>query len=266
MPTFRGRVHPGPLILVIAFVVGGCTFPPLETPTPAPTPSPTASPTPSPTPSRSSSPTPTPAAAVPGFDAGELVETTIDGLRVRDAPGMQRQIITGLLPLAFELRVVMGPIPVDDLGWYLVADADTREPQFEEGWVAAGSEPDPLLVSTGRVTEDSPFAASMAQTGDAEEGPVVIGEDDHAIRWIALDPERTRCSFAVSIAPVGGEPTPAIRATVGTGIDRGTLQPQSFAALGVRGDTFVSVVSDCAWALVIVRVAPQATPSPTPAS
>lgn len=193
------------------------------------------------------------------------METTIDGLRVRDAPGTQRQIITGLLPLAVELRVVMGPIPVDDLGWYLVADADAREPQFEEGWVAAGAEPDPLLVSTGRITEGSPFAGSMAQTGDAEQGPIRIGEGDHAIRWIALDPERTRCSFAVSIAPAGGEPTPAIRATVGTGIDRGTLQPQSFAALGVRGDAFVSVVSDCAWALVIVRVPPPATPSSAPA-
>jgi len=267
MPTFRGMAHPGPVILIVALVVSACTFPPLETPTPRPTPSATPSPTPTPTPPASPSPTPTAAAAVPQFDAGELVETTIDGLRVRDAPGMQRQIITGLLPLSFELGVVMGPVPVDDLGWYLVADADAREPNFDEGWVAAGAEPDPLLISTGRLVDDSPFAASMAQTGDAEEGPVVIGDGDHAIRWIALDPERTRCSFAVSMAPAGGgEPTPAIRATVGTGIDRGTLQPQSFAALGVRGDAFVSVVSDCAWALVIVRVAPQATPSPTPAS
>ena len=191
--------------------------------------------------------------------------TTIDGLRVRSLPGIERRVITGLLPSAFELRVVMGPIPVEDLGWYLVADADAREPDFEEGWVAAGSEPDALLASTGRVTEDSPYVASMDQTGDAEQGPIEIGEGDHAIRWIALDPDRARCSFAVSFTPAGGgDPIPAIRATIGSGIDRGTLQPQSFAALRLSGSVFASVSSDCAWALVIVRIAPEASPTPTP--
>lgn len=189
----------------------------------------------------------------------------IDGLRVRSQPGVGRPVVTGLLPLAFELSVVMGPIPVDDLGWYLVADADAREPDFEEGWVAAGSEPNPWLDSTGRVIEESPYIASMDQVGDAEEGPIAIGEGAHAIRWIALDPERTRCSFAVSFSPAGGgDPVPAIRATIGTGIDRGTLQPQSFAALDLRGPVFASVTSDCAWALVIVRIAPEPPPSPTP--
>ena len=126
----------------------------------------------------------------------------------------------------------MGPIPVDDLGWYLVADADPREPDFDEGWVAAGIEPDPLLASTGRVAEARPYVASMDQIGDAEQGPIEIGAGDHAIRWIALDPERSRCSFSVTFTPAGGDdPIPAIRATIGTGIDRGTLQPQSFAAL-----------------------------------
>jgi hypothetical protein len=203
---------------------------------------------------------------IPTYEAGEIVETTIDGLRVRSLPGADRPILTGLLPLAFELRVVMGPIPVDGLGWYLVTDADDREPNFEEGWVAAGHEPDPLLTSTGRIVEDSPFVASMAQSGDAEEGPIQIGEGDHGIRWVALDPERQRCSFSVSLAAAGGAaPVPAIRATVGSGIDRGTLQPQSFAALNVRGDAFVSVTSDCAWALVVVRIPPPASPTPAPA-
>lgn len=194
-----------------------------------------------------------------------MVATAIDGLRVRSLPGADRQIVTGLLPLAFELEVVMGPIPVDGLAWYLVADADAREPNFVEGWVAAGYEPEPLLASTGRVTEGTTAVASMAQAGDAEQGPIEIGEGDHAIRWIGLDPERRRCSFAVSMAPAGGgEPLPAIRATVGTGIDRGTLQPQSFAALNLRGPVFVTVVSDCAWALTIVRVPPTPTPSLDP--
>ena len=258
----------GPIGLLLAAALAACTIPPLVTPTPTPsvtpTPSPTATATPESTPT--STPTPTPAAAIPHFEAGEIVATMIDGLRVRSQPGVDRPVVTGLLPLAFELRVVMGPIPVDDLGWYLVTDADPREPNFEEGWVAAGSEPDPLLDSTGRIAGSSPYVASMAQLGDAEEGPIEIAAGPHAVRWVALDPERTRCSFALSFTPAGGgDPVPAIRATIGTGIDRGTLQPQSFAALNLRGPVFASVTSDCAWALVIVRIPPDPSPSPRPA-
>jgi hypothetical protein len=195
------------------------------------------------------------------------VVTTIDGLRVRSLAGVDRPIVTGLLPLAFELLVVMGPIPVDGLGWYLVADADPREPDFTEGWVAAGYDPEPLLASTGRIDAEAPFVASMAQGGDAEQGPIEIGEGDHAIRWVAVDRERQRCGFAVSMTAAGGSaPVPAIRATVGTGIDRGTLQPQSFAALGLRGPVFVSVESDCDWALTILRVAPTPSPSSGPSA
>jgi hypothetical protein len=255
-----------PLGLILAVAVGACTFPPLETPTPVPTPSPTPAPTGTPTTAPSPTPTvaPTPEQIGPDFEAGEIVTTSIDGLRVRGLPGLDRPTITGLLPFAFELRVVMGPIPMDGHGWYLVADADGRAPDFEEGWVAAGYEPDPLLVATGRVVNDSPYLVSMATTGDAEQGPVTIGDGDHAIRWVALDPERRRCSFSVSMTPAGtDDPLPAIRATVGTGIDRGTLQPHSFDALGVRGDAFVSVASDCAWALTVVRVPPQASPVPS---
>ena len=260
-----GKVR-GPLALVLSLLLGACTFP-LETPTPRPTrsASPTPSPTPILTPSPSPTPSPTPEPIAPDFEAADVVTTTIDGLRVRSLPGADRPIVTGLLPLAFELQVVMGPIPVDGLAWYLVADADAREPHFGEGWVAAGYEPEPLLASTGRVAEGSAAVASMAQNGDAEQGPIEIGEGDHAIRWIGLDPERRRCTFSVSMAPAGGgEPLPAIRATVGTGIDRGTLQPQSFAALGMRGPVFVSVISDCAWALTIVRVPPSPSPTPDP--
>ncbi len=254
----------GPIGTLMLLTVVACTMPPLRTP--SPTPSPSASPTPSPTPAPTASPSPTPSppAAVPDFAAGELVATTIDGLRVRGLPGFDRPIVTALLPLSFELSVVMGPIPVDGLGWYLVADADPREPNFDEGWVAAGVEPDPLLAATGRITEASPYVASMDQVGDAEQGPIEIAAGDHAIRWIALDPERRQCAFGVTFTPAGGgEPIPAVRATIGTGIDRGTVQPQSFAALGLVGPVFVTVSSDCAWALVIVRVLPQESPSPS---
>ena len=148
----------------------------------------------------------------------------------------------------------MGPFPVDAFGWYLVADADAADPDFEEGWVAAGYEPEPFLRATGRAAEEVRYVASLAGSGDAEEGPIEIGDDDHAIRWIAADPERRGCRFAVSLVPGGGDPVAVIRATVGGGIDRGTLQPQTFDSLSVRGTVFATVASDCNWALVIERV------------
>lgn len=257
--------------MAAAVVLAACTLPPLETatpspsPTPSPTPAPTASPTPRlPTPSVEATPD---IAAIPDFAAGEIVASLIDGLRVRQRPGVDATIIPGLLPLNAELQVIMGPFPVDDFGWYLVSDADPAEPEFGEGWVAAGYEPDPFLRATGRAAEEVPYVVAMATTGDAEQGPIEIGEGDHAIRWIARDPEGVRCSFAVSLAPPGGDPVQTIRATVGSGVDRGTLQPQTFAALGVRGTAFVSVVSDCTWALVMLRVPatdPGASPSTAP--
>jgi hypothetical protein len=163
----------------------------------------------------------------------------------------------------------MGPFLSDDLGWYLVEDADPDEPQFAEGWVAAGYEPDALLGATGRSTDPNPFVVGMAGRGDAEEGPIDIGEGDHAVRWIAGDPEGVGCRFAVSLTPAGGEAVATIRATVGAGVDRGTLQPQTFATLGVRGPAFVGVASDCAWALVVARVphrlaSPRASPTSPP--
>jgi len=245
-------------VAAVAVVLAACTLPPLESATPTPSPTPTLVPTPTPSPSPepatpSAEPTPDPA-AIPDFAAGEIVASLIDGLRVRQRPGLSATVIPGLLPLNAEMEVIMGPFPVDDFGWYLVGDADPAEPQFGEGWVAAGYEPDPFLRATGRAAQEVPYLTAMAATGDAEEGPIEIGEGDHAIRWIARDPEAIRCSFAVSLAPPGGEPVQTIRATIGSGIDRGTLQPQTFDALGVRGTAFVSVVSDCTWALVVLRV------------
>lgn len=265
---FHGGGRASRAVAAAAVLLVSCTLPPLETTTPSPSPTPTATPSPtiSPTPvpaTPSSEPTPDPA-AIPDFAPGEIVASLIDGLRVRQRPGVDAVIATGLLPLDAEMQVVMGPFPVDEFGWYLVTDADPADPQFDEGWVAAGYEPDPFLRAGGRVAEEVPFVVGMAATGDAEEGPIEIGDGDHAIRWIARDPEGVRCSFAVSMAPPGSDPVQTIRATVGSGIDRGTLQPQTFASLGVRGTTFVSVVSDCTWALVMLRV-PQPDPSPSTA-
>jgi Bacterial SH3 domain len=191
---------------------------------------------------------------VPRFGPGELVVTAIDGLRVRQRPGLSANVVTGLLPLGAELEVVMGPIPADGQGWYLVADADPADPEFDEGWIAAGFDPEAFIATTGERARGTRFLASLAHTGDAEDGPVEIRRGDHAIRWVAVDPEGTDCRFAVSLAEGGAEPVPAIRATIGNDVVPGTLQPNGFDALGVRGQVFVSVVSDCAWALVIERV------------
>lgn len=248
----------------MALVLSACALPPIPTPTPPPSPSPTSTPAPTrtPTPVASASPTPN-LAAIPDFSAGDLVATRIDGLRVRGRPGAGGVVVTGLLPFAAELQVVMGPIVVEDLGWYLVTDADEAEPQFEEGWIASGFEPEAWLVRTDEAPADSPYVASLAGSGDAEQGPIAIGDGDHAIRWVASDASGAGCRLAVSFAAGGDDPVPAIRSTVGGGdLVPGTLQPAAFDALGVRGQAFVTVASDCRWALVIQRV-PEATPTPS---
>jgi hypothetical protein len=200
--------------------------------------------------------------SIPRFTAGELVTTTIDGMRVRQRPGEAGRVITGLLPFAALLEVVMGPIQTDGFGWYLVRGDGSLD--FGQGWIAAGYEPEPFLVTTGGSADDSPFVASFAETGDAEYGPVPIDEvGDYAIRWVAIDPERVRCTFAVSLASGGGDAVPAIRATLGADLVPGTLQPGSFDALGVRGQVFLTVATDCAWSLVFERIA-EATPEPSP--
>ena len=250
---------------MVLLLIAGCTFP-LRTPAPSPTARSTPAPTPVATPSPTPSPTPVPTpgeAEVPRFSAGELIATAIDGLRVRQRPGRSSVVVTGLLPVNASLQVVMGPIYVQDLGWYLVADADPNEPQFQEGWIAAGFDPSAFLASTGEVSQDSPFIASFAQTGDAEYGPIEIGDGEHAIRWVAVDPERRRCQFSVLLASGGAEPVPAIRATIGNDVVPGTLQPGSFAALGVRGQVFVTVTSDCAWTFVVQRMPDVEEPPPS---
>lgn len=247
----------------IVLFAAACTFPPLTTPMPSPTPTPppTASPTPSPSPTPTPSPTPA-EASIPRFGAGEVIETTVDGMRVRQRPGSAGRVLGGLLPRAAALEVVMGPISTEGFAWYLVTEDGSYG--FGTGWIAAGFAPDPFLVSTGERAPGSRFLASFAQTGDAEYGPVTIQADaDHAIRWAAMDPEGTRCSFAVGLATGSGAPVPAIRATIGADFVPGTLQPNSFAAIGVNGEVFVSVTSDCAWTLVFELI-PEATPEPSP--
>lgn len=265
--SFAGRSLGAVAVIV---VIAGCTFPAPVSRTATPSAVPTASPIPSPTaqPSAATSTSPTPDIAdVPAFGGGEIVATAIDGLRVRQRPGTAAVVVAGLVPLATELEVRLGPIPVDGFGWYLVADVDPVEPDFDEGWIAAGFEPEPFLRSTGRTADDSPVVAAFALTGNAEYGPFEVADADHAIRWIAADPEGVRCRFAAILEPAGGEPVPAIRATIGDTVVPGTLQPSFFAAQdSIRGQLFLAVESDCAWALSVVSVPPEdGSPSPTPA-
>ena len=52
---------------------------------------------------------------------------------------------------ALSSRSIMGPIPTDELGWYLVTDADPRTIRSSsEGWIAAGFEPDAFLAPPAR--------------------------------------------------------------------------------------------------------------------
>lgn len=251
---------------IAALLTAACTLAPLESETPRPTATPlatptaTASATPAPSPSATAGPDLT---AIPNFVASEVVVTTIDGLRVRQGPGTDRSVITGLLPFNFELEVVMGPIVVDDIGWYQVVDADDDEPDFEEGWIAAGYEPDALLRTTGRFVEGSRFLASLAHEGDAEFGPVEIPHERHVIRWAAVDPERTGCQFALMLAAGGGAPVPAVRSPVTDAVIVGTLQSSYFASQpDLRGQVFITAETDCAWTLVVAR---EQDPSETPA-
>jgi hypothetical protein len=257
-----------PLVALVV-MLAGCTFPEISSPTPVPTAEPTLQSTPDPTatPTPEATPTPDPTtdpAAIPSFEGGEIIVTAIDGLRVRQRPGTGGMVVAGLLPLGSELEVVMGPLPVDGLGWYLVIDADPDEPEFTEGWIAAGYEPDAFLRSSGRFSPDPRTIASFALTGPAEYGPVAIDDEQHAIRWAAVDPQRTRCTFSVSLAAGSSPPIPAIRATIGGNVVPGTLQPGFFAAQPeIRGQVFLSVEGECAWTLAVNRVPAEPEPSPT---
>ncbi len=255
------------LPIIACLIAAACTFPPLETASPRPTPTSAAVLTPPPSPTRmpTATPEPTPGPAeIPTFAGAELVTTAIDGMRVRQRPDTDARVIAGLLPAGTELEVVMGPILNEGQGWYLVLDAGARDLGFDEGWIAAGYEPEPFLAPTGSSASGSLTAVGLAGSGNADHGPIEIAEDaDYAIRWVAADPERQRCAFTVSLQVGSDEAVPAIRATLGDDVVPGTLQPNAFDALGTRGQVFVLVESDCDWALAITRV-PEATPVPAP--
>ena len=73
------------------------------------------------------------------FAVGDQVRVTVDGLRLRAAPGTDADIIRGL-GRGEILRVVSGPVEASGYDWYEVTDADDRP-----GWVAMGGGDQPWL-------------------------------------------------------------------------------------------------------------------------
>jgi hypothetical protein len=250
MRTIR-RAFPYLLVTVLATA---CVMP-LEVPSPTPRPTETPSPSPalSGTPAPSPEPTPGPD-AIPRFNPGSVVITNAPGLRVRSRPGTDQRVVT-TLGVDADLVVGMGPIVVDDLAWYLVRDADPAEPRFQEGWVAAGFEPDPFLISGGSPPDDNPYLGGFADVASGEFGPVSLPDGRVAFRWIAATDEEQVCNFAVDLSAESGEPVRAVRTPVGAFPASGELPPDYFRANDqLVGNLFVQVQSNCAWAVSFVRV------------
>jgi len=201
-------------------------------------------------------PTPGPD-AIPTFTAGTTVATAAGGLRVRSGPGTSQGVVA-LLPTGSKLVVELGPVRTDGFGWYLVRDADANAPAFEEGWVAAGFMPNPFLTPAKFDLPFNPIVAGFAHEGNAENGPVRIGDANYAVRWVAsVLPGGGGCSFSVDLVPGAGTAVPAIRATIGTAPAPGSLYGDFFASHPqLTGDIFVRVTSDCSWALTFVRTQP----------
>lgn len=256
--------------LAVALLMAGCGFMPvLATPTPgSPSPSPSASATataslpPSEDEEPSEAPTPD-LDAVPRFGVGSAILTNVGGLRVRSRPGTEQRVVT-TLGVDARLLVGLGPILLDGLGWYLVRDADAADPAFGEGWVAAGFEPDPFLISAGFTPDDGPYLAGLADTAPGELGPITAPDRGMTLRWIAATYLRDVCSFSLDVAGESGEPVRGVRTPVGGFPASGELPAAFFSSNPqLRGPVFATVESDCSWAISFVRV-PRPTPSPSP--
>jgi hypothetical protein len=257
-------MHRAASLIVLLPMLAGCLVTmPTVPPTPIASPSPSEQPsTPTPVPTRSPSPTPGPG-DVPQFETGAKVAANAPGLRVRSRPGVEQRVIT-TLGAGADLLIGLGPVWVDSLGWYLVRDADQDDPEFGEGWVAAGFESDPFLVAASFDVRRNPYLAGFAGDADGEFGPVRLPSADVSIRWLAAPLTQNGCSFFVTLAARSREPVSAIRATVGGVPAPGTLFRQFFSEHPelIDADLTVTVESDCSWALTFVQERSAPTPAP----
>jgi hypothetical protein len=256
-----GRIRhvPAALTVLLTLGVAGCLFAaPSATPLPSASASPSTSAAPSgsiPPPTMTAIPTPGPD-AIPTFTPGTTVATNAGGLRVRSGPGTSQGVVA-MLPTGSHLVVELGPVRANGYGWYLVRDADPDDPAFEEGWVAAGFMPDPWLVPATFDLPFNPIVAGFGHDGNGQFGPVHLEDANYTVRWVASPVVGEGCSFSVDFTPGAGTAVPAIRATIGSAPAPGNLYGQFFAEhADLVGDLFVSVTSDCSWALTFVRAEP----------
>jgi hypothetical protein len=262
MPMLRAVA----LLLTVPMLAGCLLLEPVPTPQPIPTrrPSPVATAAP-PSPTPSPTPAPTPGLAdVPVLIVGDTAATTLGGLNLRTRPGLDHPVIAVLGPDVGVL-VGLGPVLVDGQGWYLVRDPDrVVPPRFDEGWVAAGFEPEPFLVPAEVDVRRNPYLAGFAGARSGEFGPIRLPDTNVAIRWIAAPLTPDGCAFSVDLVPTGGDPVPAIRATVGGVPAPGDLLNPYFDNHPELFDTdlLVSVESACSWALSLVDLPAQPEPSP----
>jgi hypothetical protein len=194
--------------------------------------------------------------------AGDAAATAAGGLKLRTRPGLDHLVTTVLGPDVGVL-IGLGPVLVDGEGWYLVRDPDRRlPPRFEEGWVAAGFEPDPFLVPASFEVRRNPFLAGFAGDRSGEFGPVRLPDANVAIRWVAAELTPNGCNFSVDLTPADGEAVPAIRAQVGGAPAPGDLFGTYFESHPELVDTelLVTVDSACSWALSFVEVPPAQSP------
>jgi hypothetical protein len=257
-------IRPALCLLAVALLLGGCLVD-IQEPTraPRPTASPSRFPTPTAVPTLRPSPTPG-LRAVPQFTAGDRVTASAPGLRVRSRPGVDQRVLTSL-GIGAELLVALGPVWVDDTGWYLVADANRADLGFKTGWVAAGTEADPFLAAaTFSSVSRNPYLGGFAGEADGDFGPMTLPDGHVSVLWLAAPPTPTGCSFLVDFVIEGQPPVRAITASIGGVPGPGELFSNFFATHhGLVGKPLsVSVASDCSWALSFVRDRPQPTPSP----
>jgi len=247
-----------PLTLGLAISLAGCIT---ESASPAPSggasPSSVVSASIEPTDRSPAEPTPTPTPEIgspPFFNPGETVETVASGIRVRLRPGVDTQILVQALPIGADLIIAMGPVNVDDYGWYLVHAAQVG-PEFTEGWVASGFEPDPWLARAVFTVDSNPYLGGAAGEGDGEAGPVILPDSDIYMDWIAVPPGTSGCIFDVALSTAESDPVTAVHATLGATLAPGRLQSQFFAGHPeLTGPVSIQVSTACKWALVFVAV------------